>query len=231
MIYINANELLDLLVKSGIHSSIGKINMTLNGTTVQIKENDIIGNALQEWLGEWLNDNNIYYRKPIGQVFPDFYLNTTQTSGLCEMKAYVSKRTPAFDIANFDSYWNSLRENPLRLDSDYIIFAYSSDNGNIKIDTIYLKKVWQITGPSNDYPLKCQRKNGQIYNIRPCAFASKRAKLKPFSCKEEFLAGLYKTVLSHTNQAKVTNSWLKEVLLRYKEATGYDLNNRLKDFL
>ncbi len=223
MRFITAEELVNELLQSGIYDAEGRITMELNGTSVEIKENDTVGNILQEWLGQWLKDNDIYFRPPEGQSFPDFYLQESNEVGLCEMKAYCAKRTPAFDIANFDSYWKSIELNPRRLDSDYIIFAYSSNDGIIKIEKIFLKKVWEITSATKDFPLKCQRKNGQIYNIRPCSFNSKRTKVPAFSSKEEFLAALYRTVLSHTNKATETRIWLNNVIKKYKNDTGYEL--------
>lgn len=231
MRYLTAKELVLELEGSGIYDAVGHITVNLNGTIAEIKENDTVGNILQEWLGQWLRDNGIYFRPPEGQNFPDFYLQESNSDGLCEMKVYCAKRTPGFDIANFDSYWKSIEHNPKRIDSDYIIFSYSSVDGVIKIEKIFLKKVWEITSKTKDYPLKCQRKNGQIYNIRPCAFNSDRTKILPFSCKEEFLAGLYKTVISHTNKATETRTWLNNVIKNYKDQTGYDLNMILQQYL
>lgn len=227
MRYVNAQELVSLLEESGIYDAIGQIKMEMNGVTVCVKQKDTIGNILQEWLCAWLKENEIYFRPAEGQTFPDFYLGEDNNKNLCEMKAYVASRGPGFDIANFDSYWNSLKEKPTRLDSDYLIFAYESDEeGKITIKKVYSKKVWEITSEAEGCHLKCQRKKGQIYNIRPCTFASERATFKPFNNKEKFINALYKTLVNHTNKPTEAKEWLKSVIDKYNELTGEKLNYR-----
>ncbi len=225
MKYITANKLVTLLKEDEICSAVGKIEMDLNGVKVKVKQKDVIGNVLQEWLCAWLKQNDIYYRPAIGQTFPDFFLGKSNYKNLCEMKAYVAKRGPGFDIANFDSYWQSLESNPARLDSDYLIFAYNSDeNGDITIKDVYVKKIWEITSNAEGCALKCQRKKGQIYNIRPCSFTSQKAKYKPFNNKETFLKALYQTVVNHTNKPSESKKWLKKVLENYNVLTDNNIN-------
>lgn len=60
MQYISAQGIIDLLKERNIDEAIGQIKISLNGTEVVIKQNDIIGNALQEWLGQFLRENDIY---------------------------------------------------------------------------------------------------------------------------------------------------------------------------
>lgn len=139
MKYITASEIIELLKKQNINDAIGQIKMSLNGTEVVIKQNDIIGNALQEWLGQFLKENDIYFRSAKGQTFPDFYLSESDEKNLCEMKTYYATRNAAFDVANYFGYVDSIRQKPWRLDSDYLIFAYlSDDQGNISIQDPYL---------------------------------------------------------------------------------------------
>lgn len=226
MKYVTAKDIKELLESKEIYKAIGQITMNLNNTSVVIKQNDIIGNALQEWLGEVLKDNDIYFKPAIGQTFPDFYLDKDSTKNLCEMKTFY--KSPNFDVANFYAYVDSLTTKAYRLDSDYLIFEYDSDeNGYIKILNIWCKKVWEITGRATDFDLKCQRKKGQIVNIRPTNFRSNKSKLKPFSCKEELLAALYKTHLSTTNQTRVSKEWLNTVIENYKSFTGIDLKDKV----
>jgi len=229
---LTAQQLKDRLEESGIYSARGNITMSLNGTSVLIKATDTIGNNIQEWLSQWLFENNIYFRSPDNtQNFPDFYLSENENSGFLEVKSYFAPRRPAFDVANFDSYWQSIRDNPTRLDADYLIFAYDLINGALSIRQIYLKKVWEITGRATDYPLNCQRKNGQIYNIRPISFHSIQATILPFTCKGEFIAALYKTVLGHTNRATDTKQWLKQVIQGYMEHSDEDLTPSINKYL
>lgn len=66
MQYISAQGIIDLLKERNIDEAIGQIKISLNGTEVVIKQNDIIGNALQEWLGQFLRENDIYFRSAQG---------------------------------------------------------------------------------------------------------------------------------------------------------------------
>ncbi len=232
MKYTSAKDIKRMLEDNNIYHAVGQITMNLNDTSVVIKQNDTVGNILQEWLCQFLKENGIYFRPAIGQTFPDFYLSEDDTTNLCEMKTFLGTRRPAFDISNFLGYTKSLAEMPYRLDSDYIIFAYDSDdNGNITIKEIWCKKVWEITGPATEYPLNCQRRNGQIVNIRPVSWMSEKSKLKPFSCKEEFLAALYKTHLSYTNQTRVSREWLKNIIDGYKAIKGEDMRPSIESFM
>ena len=121
---ISAQQLKDRLEQSGIYDARGQITMSLNGTSALIKTTDTIGNNIQEWLSQWLTENDIYFRVPDNtQNFPDFYLSESNNTNLLEVKSYFAQRRPAFDVANFDSYWQSVRDNPHRLDA--VITSYS----------------------------------------------------------------------------------------------------------
>ena len=230
---LTPGELFSMLIESNIIDSTGQITMTLNGTSVTVKSTDTIGNNIQEWLAEWLRTNEIYFETPDNtQNFPDFYLSrNTREKSLLEIKSYFAPRKPAFDVANFDSYINSVASHPYRLDADYMIFAYDLDDGVLKIRKLFLKKVWEITGKSTDYELTCQRKNGQVYNIRPNSFNSLRSNLPVFSCKEEFVAALYKEYRNKTNQVAVARQWLHTVLEGYRDFSGEDISTRVYNLI
>lgn len=228
---MNANEIKQLLEQEDIYNKSGKITMSLSGIGVTIKQNDIIGNALQEWLGEFLTMHNIYYRPNKGQTFPDFYFEKSDINGICEMKSFLSAASPAFDVANFNGYIDSLRTNAYRLDCDYLIFSYKNDSeGNISICEIWCKKVWEITGPSKDYDLKCQRKKGEIVNIRPANWRTDKGQ-QPFNSLEKFIVALYKTYLGKINQTRLAKGWLDEVLYNYLFHTGKDIREEVNRIL
>ncbi|NCB03204.1 MAG: NgoBV family restriction endonuclease [Spirochaetia bacterium] len=230
---LSAAKIKELLEREGIYNSIGKIVITLNGINVTIKKNDIIGNALQEWLEGFLVSHDIYFRPQPLQEFPDLYLGESNTQNLCEMKTFYGPRRPAFDIANFMTYINSIADNAYRLDSDYIIFSYThNDDGEIMIQNIYCKKVWEIAGPAQSYPLNVQRKNGQIVNIRPIDWRENGGRrIQPFASLLEFLVALYQTYLNYTNSVRTTNDWINSVLNGYYEHCGQDLRPQLRQKL
>ncbi|MCM3634263.1 NgoBV family restriction endonuclease [Paenibacillus camelliae] len=231
--YLTAQQIYEKLIKDNIYEHKGSITMSLAGIDVIIKSTDTVGNNIQEWLNDWLYVNNVYHRTPDNsQNFPDFYLSESQNSNLLEVKSFYAPRRPAFDVANFDSYWKSLVTDPYRLDVDYLIFAYDLVDGQLSIRKVYLKKVWEITGKSTDYALNCQRKNGQIYNIRPVSFNSTRSNIiPPFNSKERFIAAIYRELLSHLNQAAVVKKWLSDVIEGYYNYSNQNIEDEVKQIL
>lgn len=215
-----------LITEESIIDKIGHIQFTLNDVSVKITSKDTVGNLMQEWLREWFVSKDIEHQEnPNRQAFPDFYLNVdNRKTELLEVKTFDYKKSPNFDIANFDSYSNSLKTDAYRLDSNYLIFGYCmNDKGDISISKVWLKKIWEIAGNSGKYPLKVQEKKQIIYNIRPSTWYSARNKFKPFATKEEFLAALNETRYQYGNTRGQNNHWLQEVLANYKEHTGIDL--------
>jgi type II restriction enzyme len=181
----------------------GLINFSLKDLTIAIETKDTIGNLLQEWLKAWLVMEAIEFEENSNsQVFPDFYLDKVDKKlGLLEVKSFDWDRGPGFDLANFDSYCNSLQTSAYRLNSDYLIFAYQMRGSELTIKDVWIKKIWELAVSSSTYPLKVQEKKSVIYNIRPGIWYSERSKFKPFSSLEEFLSALNETVSIPANSA------------------------------
>lgn len=176
------------ILKGGTLFSIGDI-------PIKVKGKDGLGGLIEEWFGEWaakqgFNTKNL--RKCGGsQEFPDYYLG--DDNGLLEIKAFDSSASANFDLANFESYCESIASMPSRVDSDYIIFSYKLTGAILTIEQIWLKKIWEITCPSERWPLKTQTKRDIIYNIRPAAWYSDNTQYKVFGSKEKFIEALFKT--------------------------------------
>ena len=152
---LTAKQLYDRLNDS-LLGEVGEIVFDLAGVSVKIDTTDSVGITLQSWLKQYLSDNNIYFSQPLNtQEFPDFFLdNDSMEKNLLEVKSFNYDATPAFDIANFDSYCSSIKNKPYHLDADYLIFGYvMSDKGDITIKKLWLLKVWQIAGTSDRFPL------------------------------------------------------------------------------
>ncbi|SNB27710.1 Type-2 restriction enzyme NlaIV [Flavobacterium psychrophilum] len=203
----------------------GVINFSLKDLTISIETKDTVGNLLQEWLKAWMMKEKVEFEENTNsQIFPDFYLDKqNQKLGLLEVKSFDWDRGPGFDLANFDSYCNSLTVNSYRLDSDYLIFAYQMKGSVITIKNVYLKKIWELACPSGTYPLKVQEKKSIIYNIRPSTWYSERNKFKPFASKEDFLSALNNTRYQYPQTRHTNGHWLQNVLKNYKENTGVSL--------
>lgn len=223
---VTASELHSLLVDK--HQIIGEkaiINFSLKGLTIAVETKDTVGNLLQEWLKEWMRKMDIDFSENINsQTFPDFYLDQKdQTKGLLEVKSFDLKRGPGFDLANFDSYGNSLLENAYRLDSDYLIFAYEMTGSEITIKNVWLRKIWQLSCASSTYPIKVQEKKNIIYNLRPSIWYSERSTFKPFESKEQFLKALNDTRYQYPQTRPSNGHWLRKVIKNYQEYTGTTL--------
>lgn len=206
----------------------GSISFTLKDLTVQIESKDTVGNLLQDWLTTWMDQEGIDFEvNPNSQKFPDIYLNRgDRKKGLLEVKSFDWKRGAGFDLANFESYCNSLLTDAYRLDSDYLIMAYEMNKTEIVIKDVWLKRIWEISGPSSPYPVKVQEKKKVIYNLRPVSWYSERSKFRPFTSKEEFLHALNETRYQYSKTHHDNSHWLRSVLKNYQEHTGNLLDVR-----
>lgn len=209
-----------------IKEKIGSVQMKLGNITAKYNGKNAIGDLLEDWIGNWLTSKNYYYRTETNtQKFPDFLLDETNDKGLLEIKTFNANATPAFDIANFTSYCKSLLINPERLDADYLILSYKMENTELRIEEVWLKKVWEIAGTSGKNPVNLQTKYNEPYNLRPVKwFASSKAKNKPFSNKLEFIQAIAATHIKYPNQSISYNkNWLKKVKKEYFKKTGIKL--------
>lgn len=220
---LTSKELYDFL-KPNLIGKKGVITFSLSGLAVDIESTDIVGNSIQSWLGKYLESNNIFFTtKSNTQEFPDFILDDEdEENSLLEVKAFNYDASPAFDIANFDSYCFSLKEKAYRLNANYLIIGYSMNGATIEIRDIWLKKIWEISSFSKRRPLRVQAKKGIIYNIRPCKWYAKRS--APFAKKEEFVNAIYETLSTYEHSSIDSDEWLEEVMENYESYTGCKLD-------
>jgi len=229
---LSAQDIYTLLLKQNITDFEGRISFELMGISVDINDKSAIGYLFQEWLARWFVENDIYFRiKPNTQEFPDFLLNPKSDSeGLLEVKVFDGDAGPNFDIANFQAYCRSLKSSSYRIDADYLIFSYTLHEATLKITNIWLKKIWEITGPSGAYPIKTQTKQLVIYNIRPVIWFSKKAQYKAFGTKESFLSALQETLNNYPQTSDESKEWLADVNKDYGSITTVPrLTNELPD--
>jgi type II restriction enzyme len=216
--------LFDRLKKAGIVGAKGIIKLDLLKTEVKISGKSSVGNLLEEWLGQWMKANKIYCR--VGhnsQEFPDFYLNAVDDADLLEVKTFDFTKSPNFDIANFDAYVRSLRTKAYRLDADYLIMGYTLLNGEIKINQIWLKKVWELSCPSGQYAVRTQNKQKKIINIRPYNFKSNSKGFQPFTSRLDFVLAIRKTLEKYSRSSSKADIWFTEVTQNYRKITGGSL--------
>ena len=215
------NEIVDLLKKQGIFNSSGNVTLNLMGVSAELKDKSAIGYVFQEWFACWLKKNNILFRvNTNSQEFPDFYLDKeSNEEKLLEVKTFDYDAGPNFDVANFDAYCRSVKTKAYRLDADYLIFGYTFRDGVLEIKDIWLKKIWEITCPSERFPIRTQVKQGIIYNIRPAKWYSNGSRNPIFKSEKEFLKSLFDTIKIYKSSDDA-KKWIEEVnksLLNYKK--------------
>jgi type II restriction enzyme len=165
------------------------------------------------------NEKFFYRVNKNSQEFPDFYLSKRNDRDFLEVKTFDYTKNPNFDIANFDAYIRSLKTKAHRLDADYLIMGYSLSEGIIKIHKIWLKKVWEISCPSNQYALRTQVKQRKIVNIRPYNFKSNSKGFSPFESRLAFIEAIRKTQEKYLRNPTKASEWFLEVERSYKKIT------------
>lgn len=176
----------------------GQIKFFLGDVSIIVKQKDVVGNIIQEWLEGWLKKNNIAFSPNTNtQMPPDIYLDPeNHTKDLLEVKAFNYNASPGFDIADFKAYAREIIENPYMLHTKYIIFGYSmSDEGVVTIKDLWLKNVWEICRSMEGWPLNVQYKNKVIHKIRPAKWFGTRSKYPMFAELEHYLSAIEETLL------------------------------------
>lgn len=137
---------------------------------------------------------------------------------LMEVKCFTG--SPNFDVANYDAYVRSLTVNAYRLDADYLIFEYVIPPTGIQIKNIWLKKVWEISGPSGRSPVKIQWKQSNPVNIRPSTWYSTTTTFKPFTSRLDFVKALEQVVNMSGVSSHIQRNWFRNVSTLYTAQTG-----------
>lgn len=236
---LSAQEIYDKLLNvDHILELEGQIKFFLGDVNIIVRQKDVVGNIMQEWLQGWLDARNIEYAPSENtQMPPDFFLNPDdRTKGLLEVKAFNRNGSPGFDIADFRMYASEIQEKPYMLDVDYLIFGYDmNDNGVVTIKDVWLKKVWQITRRMENYPINLQVKEGVIHKIRPGVWYSERiTDYAIFNCLEDFISAIEETTFKEPKlRSSVASTWLAIFQRNYKAWYGKELDvprwNDIKD--
>lgn len=236
---LSAKEIYDRLLNvDHILELEGQIKFFLGDVNIIVKQKDVVGNIMQEWLQGWFDARGIDYAPSENtQMPPDFFLNPKdKTKALLEVKAFNRNGSPGFDIADFRMYALEIQEKPYMLDVDYLIFGYDmSDDGVVTIKDVWLKKVWQITRRMENYPINLQVKEGVIHKIRPGVWYSERiTDYAIFECLEDFISAIEETTFKEPKlRSSVASTWLTVFQKNYKNWYGKELNvprwNDIKD--
>ncbi|MDE5644851.1 MAG: NgoBV family restriction endonuclease [Muribaculaceae bacterium] len=204
----------------------GQIRFYLGDVNIIVRQKDVVGNIIQEWLEGWLKKNNIAFACNTNtQMPPDIFLNPDDhTKGLLEVKAFNYTASPGFDIADFKAYAREILENPYMLHTKYIIFGYSMNpDGIVSIKDLWLKNVWEICRSMDGWPLNVQYKNKVIHKIRPAKWYGNRSRFPMFTSLEHYLSAIEETLFSYPDTHELSKGWRKKVKDAYKSFYGKDI--------
>ncbi|MCM1083268.1 MAG: NgoBV family restriction endonuclease [Clostridium sp.] len=205
----------------------GQIKFFLGDVDIIVKQRDVVGNIMQEWLQGWLDARGIEYAPSENtQMPPDFFLNPDDlTKNLLEVKAFNRDAGPGFDIADFRMYQKEIIKKPYMLDVEYLIFGYDmSKDGIVTIKDIWLKKVWEITRRMKDWPINLQIKEKVVHKIRPGIwYNGNSGDYAIFECMEDFISAMEETVYQNKDTRDNASTWLMRFKESYKREKGIDL--------
>lgn len=204
----------------------GRIQFYLGDIDIIVRQKDVVGNIIQEWLQGWLEKRGYAFRaNPNTQMPPDIFLDVnSEKRNLLEVKAFNRDASPAFDIADHRMYVEEVVKKPWMLDADYLIFGYKmSKDGVVTIKDLWLKKVWQITRRMDKWALNLQVKKKVIHKIRPGIWYKPIRKFRIFDSLEDFVSALEYTVWQNSKTRDYTGTWLVDFLAAYKKHYGRQL--------
>jgi hypothetical protein len=206
----------------------GQIKFYLGDVDIIVRQKDVVGNIIQEWLQGWLDKRGIeYVLSDNTQMPPDFFLNPEdRTKDLLEVKAFNRSASPGFDIADFRMYEEEIIDKPYMLDVDYLIFGYDmSDDGIVTIKNLWIKKVWEITRCMKDWALNLQVKQNVVHKIRPGVwYSTQKVQFPMFECLEDFISAVEETVYQNPKTHNEAAGWKNSFLASYKRHYGIQLN-------
>lgn len=214
------DDLYQLALKD-IKGKKGIITISIDSIPKVSKSNDIIGNCVQEWIPQWLEDNGLCLdSNEHTQSFPDFTAVIDGKKYDMEVKCWNVNNAPGFDLANFDGFYREIYKDPHKLNAKYLVFAYRPNLHGFEIVDIFLKNIWELTAPTRQYPIGLQNKQGRIYAIRPFNFYRKPE--GSFKNKVQFL----EAIKAAREQFPIGNMiephiWLEKVLKQNNSRTDW----------
>lgn len=219
-IRLSAEQVYDRLLNvDKIKTVEGQIRFFLGDVSIIVRQKDVVGNIIQEWLEGWLRKNNIAFTPNANtQMPPDIYLNPEDhTSNLLEVKAFNYYASPGFDIADFKAYAREIIENPYMLHAKYLIFGYAMNNeGIVTIRDLWLKNIWEICRSMDNWPINVQYKNKVIHKIRPAKWFGNRSRFPMFRSLEHYLSAIEETLFSYPDTHELSKGWRKKAINSYE---------------
>ena len=228
---LTAQQVYEKLINDDkILSSKGQITFHLANIEIIVRQRDVVGNIMQEWVEGWLKKNDVEYAlNDNTQMPPDFFLNPDdKRHNLMEIKAFNYKASPGFDIADFRMYEQEIALKPWMLDVTYLIFGYEmNENGDVTIKHVWIKKVWEISramksgrrGHEVVWPLNLQIKQGAVHKMRPAKWYGKATRFPIFESEAAVEETIYQNRETHADAP----SWRQRMTASYEKFYGKKL--------
>lgn len=202
----------------------GMLTFTMAKLPITVKQNNVIGNILEEWFDNWLTKHNFDHIYNQRQCSPDFLMDIDDMNKeWLEVKSFTS--SPNFDIANFMSYIDDVIIKPWKLDSKYLCIKYkmNKSTGIVTINDVWLKNIWEISNPSEQWAVKVQQKKKVIYNLRPSVWYTPKPEFINFKCLEHFLSALDYVIKNYPPTSSKGLQWREKVEKSYSAYKGITL--------
>lgn len=224
---LTVDQIYDKLINDDkILTKKGRITFSLGNVEITVRQKDVVGNIMQEWLEGWMKKNNIDFAPNENtQMPPDFFLDPgNKKENLMEVKAFNYKASPGFDIADFRMYEQEIAQKPWMLHVTYLVFGYEmSDAGVVTIKKIWKNKVWEMSRPMRSgssktvWPINLQIKKGTVHKIRPAKWygSAKSQKFETFKCIEDFISAMEETVFKNKDTRDDGAAWLSTLRDNY----------------
>jgi len=200
----------------------GTIRFHLSDVDIIVKQRDTVGNIMQEWVEGWMTSKGIeFVPNPNTQMPPDEFLDPDNpTHNLLEIKAFNYQAVPAFDIASFNAYVKEIIEKPYMLHVHYLIFGYTMDDeGYVTINNVWLRKVWEISRPMEDWSINLQVKHNIVQKMRPGIWWTvgdvDRRRFKNFDSLENYLSAIEEAVYQNPETHAAAGTWLRRMKAAY----------------
>lgn len=204
----------------------GFIRFNLGPHEMIVTTKDVVGNIIENWVKDWMTANSIDFEpNPNTQTKPDIYLIPgNRSEGLLEIKAFDYAKAPNFDIADFKGLAKELLVRPFLLDVKALVFGYKMDEntGEVIVGDVWLRDIWQLSCPSEKWPIKVQYKNKIISKVRPATWysTSGRCKYRTFDSKVDFLSAFEETLYRYQDTHAMASDWKQRYQDAYKKHYG-----------
>lgn len=217
---VTSQQVYDQLIADLAQSNSGAITFSLSNVDLVVKQPNVVGNIIEEWLDQWMTSHNFDHVYNHEQASPDFWLDPdNRNHDWLEIKSFQGAAN--FDVGNYMSYINEVIEKPWKLDADYLCIRYSmnEETGEVRITNVWIKKVWEICCGSERWAVKVQDRRGVINNIRPANWYG-RHKYRTFDSLEHFLSALDYVIKTYPPTAARGLRWRESVSNAYRDYKG-----------